>query len=58
MFITDRGQPAHVLLTIDDYRRLCGMRETIADLLYVAGADAIDIDFQRPRDTGRAVDFD
>ena len=24
VFITDRGRPTHVLLTIDDYRRLAG----------------------------------
>ncbi len=31
--ITDRGRPAHVLLTIDDYRRITGRSESIADLL-------------------------
>lgn len=28
VFITDRGKPAHVLLTIDEYRRLRGERGT------------------------------
>ncbi len=32
--ITDRGQPAHVLLTIDEYRRLTGQGSgSIVDLL-------------------------
>ncbi len=26
VFITDRGEPAHVLLSIDEYRRLSGER--------------------------------
>ena len=31
VFITDRGKPAHVLLSIDDYRKLTGQRGNIAD---------------------------
>lgn len=34
VIITDRGRPAHVLLTIEDYRRLQGAPgDNIADLL-------------------------
>lgn len=33
IFITDRGKPAHVLLTIDDYYKLIGKTESVADLL-------------------------
>lgn len=33
VFITDRGRPAHVLLSIEEYRRLAGGRQKIADLL-------------------------
>jgi prevent-host-death family protein len=33
VFITDRGRPAHVLLTIEDYQRLAGGGATIVDLL-------------------------
>ena len=32
-FITDRGKPAHALLTIDDYRKLAGQEMTLADAL-------------------------
>ena len=32
VFITDRGKPAHVLLSIEAYRRLTGQRDTIEDL--------------------------
>lgn len=33
VFITDRGNPAYVLLTIDDYYKLVGRTESVADLL-------------------------
>lgn len=32
--ITDRGRPAHVLLTYDAYQSLSGQKPTIIDLLY------------------------
>jgi prevent-host-death family protein len=57
VFITDRGKPAHVLLSIEDYRRLTGPQESILDLL--AGAEAADISFEpgRLRDLTRPVDL-
>lgn len=33
VFITDRGRPAHVLLSIEAYQRLTGRQESILDLL-------------------------
>lgn len=33
VFITDRGRPAHVLLTIEDYRRLTRSQSSIVELL-------------------------
>ena len=47
VFITERGRPAHVLLTIEDYWRLAGEGPTIVDRL--AMADAGEIDFDPPR---------
>jgi prevent-host-death family protein len=47
VFITDRGQPSHVLLTIEDYRKLTSQRTSIVDLL--AMPDAVDIAFDPPR---------
>ncbi len=44
VFITDRGVPAHVLLSIEDYRRLSGDEPSIADLLYMPGAADIEFD--------------
>ena len=47
VFITDRGRPAHVLLSFEDYQRLTRQRRNIADAL--AMPDALDIDFEPPR---------
>lgn len=50
VFITDRGRPAHVLLTIEDFQRLTGGQASIIDLLATPGAR--DIDFEPPRAGG------
>ena len=34
VIITDRGEPAHVLLSIDEYRSLAGEDLSILDLLF------------------------
>lgn len=47
VFITDRGKPAHVLLSIDDYNRLTGQSGSILDML--AMPDAAMIDFEPPK---------
>ncbi len=40
VFITDRGRPAHVLLSMADYQRLLGTPSKIGDLLAMPiGAD-------------------
>lgn len=33
VFVTDRGKPTHVLLSIDAWRTLTGQHESIVDLL-------------------------
>jgi prevent-host-death family protein len=58
VFITDRGRPAHVLLTITDYQKITGKEENILDLL--AMPSAAEIEFEPPRLSGnlhRAVDL-
>ena len=47
VFITHRGEPAYVLLSIEDFRRLAGQRRSLAQTLSLAGL--ADIDFQPPR---------
>lgn len=57
VFITDRGKPTHVLLSIDEYRRITGGPRKIADALAMPGV--ADIEFDPPRvDVGiREADF-
>jgi prevent-host-death family protein len=45
--ITDRGRPAHVLLTIEAYQKLTQKTASIADLLAMPGV--ADIAFEVPR---------
>ena len=41
VFVTDRGKPTHVLMSIDAFRQLSGQSESIVDLLAMPGlADA------------------
>ncbi|MGB9028749.1 MAG: type II toxin-antitoxin system Phd/YefM family antitoxin [Acidobacteriaceae bacterium] len=47
VFITDRGRPAHVLLSIEEYRKITGKHDSIVDLL--AAPKAADIEFEPPR---------
>jgi prevent-host-death family protein len=43
VFITDRGKPTHVLMSIDAFRQLTGQTETIIDLLAMPGLADIDL---------------
>jgi prevent-host-death family protein len=58
VFITDRGRPAHVLLTIEDYRRLTGGDMSLAEALAQPGV-AADFDFDPPHVDGlfKPADF-
>lgn len=47
VIITDRGRPAHVLLTIDAYEKLTRKATPITELLAMPGA--ADIEFEPPR---------
>jgi prevent-host-death family protein len=53
VFITDRGRPALVLLTFDEYKRITGKHTKIADLLALSGA-AADIELELPRSRDHA----
>lgn len=57
VIITDRGRPAHVLLTYEAYRKLVRPRMSLAEALAGEG----DFDFDPPRlgdDIFRPVEFD
>ncbi len=45
VFITDRGKPTHVLMSIDNFKNLTGQTESVVDLL--AMPDSIEAEPQR-----------
>lgn len=47
VFITDRGKPAHVLLSFDEYQRLTRQKRSAAEAL--AMPEVADIEFEPPR---------
>lgn len=47
VFITDRGRPSHVLLTIEEYQQITGNQTNIVDLLAMPGGG--DVDFEPSR---------
>lgn len=57
VFITDRGRPAHVLLSIKDYQRLTGGQQKIAELLAMPGIEDIELTIPVQKDLARAADF-
>jgi putative transposase len=58
VFITDRGRPAHVLLTFEDYQRLTSGQDNIIDLLGLAPDEAdIELETPHPRNPARPADL-
>jgi len=58
VFITDRGKPAHVLLSIEEYQRITGKSQSIADALgWPAGVEDIEIEFPHSRELARPVEL-
>lgn len=57
VFITDRGKPAHVLLSIEEYQKLTGLNADIVDLLVMPEAADIDFETKRAVIIHRPVDF-
>ena len=57
VFITDRGRPAHVLLTADAYRALAGNGASLADVLAMPGGVEFEFDPPRSRTLHRPADL-
>jgi len=57
VFITDRGELAHVLLSVDEYRRLSDTGKSIGDLLAMPGAEDIELEIPARRDLARPADL-
>jgi len=47
VFITDRGRPTHVLMSIDNFKHLTGQTESMVDLLALPDS----VEAEAPRST-------
>ncbi|QYO76665.1 type II toxin-antitoxin system Phd/YefM family antitoxin [Devosia salina] len=57
VFITNRGKPAQVLLSIEEYQRITGQRRSIVAALSMPGLSEIELTPPRSRDLPRPADF-
>ena len=55
VFITDRGRPAHVVLTFSEYQKMIGHSTKIADLLAMTGCEDIAFDVLSYRELAQAA---
>ena len=58
VFITDRGRPAHVLLSIEAYQKLVGSSRNLVEALTMPGLSKIDLDPPRSEIAVRAADLE
>jgi prevent-host-death family protein len=58
VFITSRGRPVHVLLSIEEYRRMIGKRRNIVEALAMPGLSDIEVEFPRSRELARPAELD
>ncbi|MCX7080251.1 MAG: type II toxin-antitoxin system Phd/YefM family antitoxin [Pseudomonas sp.] len=57
VIITDRGRPAHVLLSMEEYQKLTGISTSIVEMLVMPQAPEIDFETERAVITPRPVDL-
>lgn len=58
VFITDRGRPRHVLLSIDEYEKLTAKRKSLSEALAMPGVGDFEFEFPRIGDElVRPADF-
>ncbi|MHB1606892.1 MAG: type II toxin-antitoxin system Phd/YefM family antitoxin [Leptospirales bacterium] len=57
VFITDRGRPAHVLMTIQEYQKLTGGTVSIIDMLAMPGIEDLEFDAARTATLYRPADL-
>ncbi|WP_117196261.1 type II toxin-antitoxin system Phd/YefM family antitoxin [Rhizobium terrae] len=57
VIITDRGRPAHVLLSFDEYKRLTSKMRTLGDMLATPGTEDVDLPLPRRTEHARPVDL-
>ena len=57
VFITDRGKPAHVLLSIDDYQRLTKNKTSIVELLAMPDDDVLELELPARSELAHGADL-
>lgn len=57
VYITDRGRPAHVLLSYDDYERLLGTEQVLDRLAEPAGVEDIELALPTSDEYARPAEF-
>jgi PHD/YefM family antitoxin component YafN of YafNO toxin-antitoxin module len=57
VFIADRGRPAQVLLTFEEFQRLSGGMASILDLLAMPGLEEVELEPLRVEGPYRPADF-
>ncbi len=57
VFITDRGRPSHVLMSIEQYRRLTASQRKIADLQAMPNVADVELETPRPRELARPANL-
>ena len=58
VIITDRGRPAYVLMTYDEFTRRSGERKSIVDLLNHEESKNVEFEPERMRDGWLTFEFD
>ncbi len=58
VYITDRGRPAHVLMTFEDYERLVAPRHLVDLLGEPAGIEDVELVTPASGDLAHPADFD
>ncbi|MFP4258158.1 MAG: type II toxin-antitoxin system Phd/YefM family antitoxin [Desulfovermiculus sp.] len=57
VMITNRGKPGHILLSVEEYKKLTGTRPKITELLAMPGSEDIDLEVPHLDDLAQAADF-
>ena len=58
VFITDRGVPAHVLLSIEEYQHLAGNQASVIDQLGLPpGVEDVELNIPATREPARPADL-
>lgn len=58
VIITDRGKPAHVLLSFEEYQRITGSQMKIADLLAMPGIADVELEIPALKDRAQPAELD